>query len=68
GWKHLATVDVPAALPAAVDATPRSVETGDGWIVAGDHLGVPSLQTALATARAAAACAKRRVTQTASAA
>ncbi|MEZ6008666.1 MAG: NAD(P)/FAD-dependent oxidoreductase [Planctomycetota bacterium] len=68
GWKHLATVDVPVALPAAVDATPRSVETGDGWIVAGDHLGVPSLQTALATARAAAACAKRRVTQTASAA
>lgn len=67
-WKHLATVDVPVALPAAVDATPRPVETNDGWIVAGDHLGVPSLQTALATARSAAACARRRVTQAASAA
>lgn len=67
-WRHLATVDVPVALPAAVDARPRPVESADGWIVAGDHLGVPSLQTALASARAAAAAAHRRVTQTASAA
>ncbi|MDO8108089.1 NAD(P)/FAD-dependent oxidoreductase [Isoptericola sp. b441] len=58
GWEHLATVDVPHALPAATPplVVRRPVHLGPGLFVAGDHRDTPSLQGAMASgARTASA-------------
>lgn len=61
GWRHLGTVQVPAALPVTGEGPMRPVTRADGLFVAGDHLGVPSLQTALRTGREAAEAVLARV-------
>ncbi|MEV0153919.1 FAD-dependent oxidoreductase [Micromonospora sp. NPDC050686] len=62
-WAHLATVSVPAALPAAPPPQGRlrkPVDLGAGLFVAGDHRDSPSIQGALASGwRAAGAVLAR---------
>jgi phytoene dehydrogenase-like protein len=49
-WRHLRTYRIPDALP-ALSPTPRSVRTGDGLYVCGDHRESASLQGAMAAGR-----------------
>lgn len=63
GWEHVATVDVPEALPAAVPplALRRAVHLGPGLLVAGDHRDTPSIQGAMASGHRAAAAVLREL-------
>ncbi|MFM1904855.1 MAG: hypothetical protein RLZZ440_2755, partial [Planctomycetota bacterium] len=58
GWRHLATVAVPHALPdespAARQLRPRSPRLGEGLLICGDHTAAASINGALASGRRAA--------------
>lgn len=56
-WRHLRTVAIPQALPAATPPLDlrRPVRLGPGLYVAGDHRDTPSIQGALASGHRAAA-------------
>ncbi|WP_018335757.1 NAD(P)/FAD-dependent oxidoreductase [Actinomycetospora chiangmaiensis] len=60
-WEHLATREIPRALPATLPPTPpglrRPVDLGDGLFVAGDHRDTPSVQGALVSGRRTAQAA-----------
>lgn len=61
-WAHIATVRVPAALPAApppLGDLRRPVDLGDGLFVAGDHRDTPSIQGAMVSGRRAATAVLR---------
>ncbi len=62
-WQHLATVDVPYALPSAVPPLDlhRPTHLGPGLFVAGDHRDTPSIQGAMASGRRAAAAVLREL-------
>jgi predicted NAD/FAD-dependent oxidoreductase len=55
GWRHLATVDVPRALPdespAARRSRPTSPRLADRLWLCGDHCGAASINGALASGR-----------------
>jgi phytoene dehydrogenase-like protein len=59
-WRHLATVDVPRALPdespAARRLRPASPRLAPGLFICGDHCGSGSINGALASGRRAAIC------------
>jgi phytoene dehydrogenase-like protein len=58
GWRHLATIAVPHALPdespAARQLRPRSPRLGEGLAICGDHTAAASINGALASGRRAA--------------
>jgi hypothetical protein len=67
-WETVATVLVPAALPAAPPPLRirQPVDLGDGLYVAGDHRDTPSIQGAMVSGRrAATAVLRARRTETA---
>ncbi len=53
-WRHLRTYAIPAAVPAQATVSPRRVEAAPGIFLCGDHCGVASINTALASGTAAA--------------
>ena len=61
GWETVATVRVPAALPAAPPPLRirQPVDLGDGLYVAGDHRDTPSIQGAMVSGRRAATAVLR---------
>lgn len=53
-WSHLRTYAIPAAVPAQTTVTSKRVEAAPGVFLCGDHCGVASINTALASGTAVA--------------
>ena len=53
-WRHLRTYQIPAAVPTQPTVETKPVQVSPGVYLCGDHCGVASINTALASGTAAA--------------